>query len=86
VGRPESPWGPEERRRRLGPHIHIPERVVRCFLTLDHISVLLLMLGSNLPMIYFGFIDNASFISALHTVMSINVIALAIGALQFDQL
>ena len=62
-----------------------PEHVVRCFEKLDHIGVLLLMLGSNLPMIYFGFIGNASFI-LMHTAMSIGAVALAIGALQFDQM
>lgn len=61
------------------------ERVVRNFEKADHIGVLLLMLGSNLPMIYFGFVEHTHFI-VLHTSMSVCAIILAIGALEFDQM
>ena len=47
----------------------------------DHMGILCLMMGSNFPMIYFGFFNNPGFI-LLHTAASIGAIAIAVVALQ----
>jgi adiponectin receptor len=62
-----------------------PENILAAAERADHIGILTLMLGSNFPMIYYGFFNKPEFI-LLHTAMSIGAIAIAIGALQFDKL
>ena len=61
-----------------------PECIVRFAESADHVGILTLMMGSNFPMIYYGFFNEPNFI-LFHTATSIGAIALAIGALQFDQ-